>query len=242
MAQKIQLEVVNLDQVTEKTYFVTFRLIDPPTIEFRAGQNMMLMIAPATAERPGVNRTMSIASPPSQKNEFLMVHDVSPMGPGSKWTLGLNVGDKATVVAPTGGMLSFTDVPVKKVLVATGTGIAPFHAMVLDYIDRHPDAASAIPITLYWGIRFEHDRYWTDEFDRMSKENPFFSWHLVLSQPGESWKGKTGHVTEHVLADELPLTDREFYLCGNRAMIDELYAALSARDVVKDRIKTELFY
>lgn len=220
MAQKITLEVVKKEQVTEKVYFVTFRLIDPPAIDFRAGQNMMLMIG------PGINRTMSIASPPNNNNELLMIHDISPMGPGSKWTLGLTVGDKATIVAPTGGALSFIETPKKKVMVATGTGIAPFHSMILEA--RYSD------LELYWGLRYENDMYWQEEFQNRL---PFY---LILSKPLDTWKGLRGHVTEHVLANAS--TEHEYYLCGSKVMIEEVQMKLLERNVPKEQIKTELFY
>ena len=231
MAQKIQLEVAKKEQVTDKVFLVNFKLIDPPTIDFRAGQNMMLMIA------PGVNRTMSIASPPSQTQELLMVHDVSPMGPGSRWTIGLKVGDRVTVMAPTGGALSFVDSPRKKVLVATGAGIAPFHAMIIDYLARE----ATTPLVLYWGQRYEQDVYWKEEFDRIAAEHPTFTWHQVLSKPGDTWQGLRGHVTEHVLTME-DRANCDFYLCGNKAMVEEMRAKLLEQNVPKEQIKTELFY
>ena len=232
MAAKIQLKVKSKTKVTEKVYFVTFKLVTPPTIEFKAGQNMMLMIA------PGVNRTMSIASPPSINNELLMVHDVAPMGPGSQWTVKLAVGDTATIVAPTGGALTFLDTPKKKVMIATGTGVAPFHAMVLEALSH----GSQIPMTLYWGQRFENDVYWKDEFDAISQTHPTFTWHQILSRPGENWKGLKGHVTEHVLSMEPEKGASEFYLCGNKAMIEEVRTALLAENVPATQIKSELFY
>jgi len=232
MAGKITLEVTKKEQVTDKVYFVTFRLVSPPTIAFYAGQNMMLMIA------PGVNRTMSIASPPSSTSELLMVHDITPMGPGSQWTLGLKVGDSATIVAPTGGALSFIDSPRKKVMIATGTGVAPFRAMTLDYL-AHGGKASMV---LYWGQRYEQDVYWKDELNTIHALNPSFMWHQVLSKPTDGWIGLKGHVTEHVLAMEKDMLESEFYLCGNKAMIDEVRAALLERNVPIEQIKTELFY
>jgi CDP-4-dehydro-6-deoxyglucose reductase len=231
MAQKIQLEVIKKEQVTEKVYFVTFRLVSPPSLAFRAGQNMMLMVA------PGVNRTMSIASPPSAK-EILMVHDVSPMGPGSQWTVGLKKGDIATIVAPTGGILSFLDTPKRKVMVATGTGIAPFRSMIVDMAEKK----NTIPMVLYWGQRYEQDVYWKDEFDRIASETPTFSWKQILSRPSASWQGLTGHVTEHVLSLEKDLELSEFYICGNKAMTEEVKARLLEHNVPKEQIRTELFY
>lgn len=231
MAQKLTLEVIKKEQVTDKVYFVTFRFVSPSQFSYTSGQNMMLMIA------PGVNRTMSIASPPSAQ-KLLMVHDVSPMGPGSQWTQRLAVGDMVTVVAPTGGALSFVESSRKKVMIATGTGIAPFHAMILDYLSKGGQAL----LSLYWGQRYEKDIYWKDEFDAIANLNPTFMWHLILSQPTAAWQGRVGHVTEHVLKDERDTQNSEFYLCGNKAMIEEVRAKLIEQGVPVAQIKTELFY
>lgn len=232
MAQKISLAVVSKDLVAKDIYVVTFRLVDPPTISFHAGQNMMLMVA------PGVNRTMSIASPPTSSNELLMVHDVSPMGPGSKWTLGLKVGDNATIVAPTGGALMPLPTTKRKVFIATGTGIAPFRAILLDAFSNH----SQIPMTLYWGLRYQEDVYWKNDFDLLAQNRDTFTWHLVLSKPPSDWQGLTGHVTEHVMELEKDFSDSEYYLCGNKAMIEEVRTKLLGKNVPKEQIKSELFF
>ncbi len=227
MAQKITLEVIKKEKVTDTVYLVTFRLNPPIEFSFKAGQNMMLMVA------PGVNRTMSIASSPSEK-DILMVHDVSPMGPGSQWTKNLSVGDGATIVAPTGGALSFTESSRKKVMIATGTGIAPFHSMIRD--------TPSVPMTLYWGLRYEKDIYWKEEFDTITSLHPNFSWHLILSKPTEKWGGLAGHVTEHVFKLEHDFPQSEFYLCGNKEMIEDVRAKLLLQGVPVAQIKTELFY
>lgn len=232
MAQKISLAVVSKDLVAKDIYVVTFRLVDPPTISFHAGQNMMLMVA------PGVNRTMSIASPPTSSNELLMVHDVSPMGPGSKWTLGLKVGDNATIVAPTGGALMPLPTTKRKVFIATGTGIAPFRAILLDAFSNH----SQIPMTLYWGLRYQEDVYWKNDFDLLAQNRDTFTWHLVLSKPPSDWQGLTGHVTEHVMELEKDYANSEYYLCGNKAMIEEVRTKLLGKNVPKEQIKSELFF
>lgn len=225
--QKFTAVVAGKEKVSSKVYLVNFKLINPPEIEFTAGQNIMLFIS------SGVNRTMSIASPPSFKTEILMAHDVSPMGPGSVWTLNLKVGDQVEFMGPTGGSLTLTDSGRKKILIATGSGIAPFHSMILD--------KPSLPITLYWGLRHAEDIFWQAEFQRLETEYPNFHFNLVLSKPDASWQGKVGHVTEHVLQEqELPSSD--FYLCGNKAMVDELKAALLAKNVPIEQIKTELFY
>jgi len=231
MAQKIQLEVIKKEKMTDKVYFVTFRLVSPIEFSFKAGQNMMLMVA------PGINRTMSIASSPTEK-DILMVHDVSPMGPGSLWTEKLSIGDRAFVVAPTGGALTFVESQRKKVMVATGTGIAPFHSMIVDYVACNKEAA----LSLYWGLRYEKDIYWKEEFDTIASLHPHFSWRVMLSKPSMQWRGLTGHVTEYVLQAETDIQHSEFYLCGNKGMIEEMRSTLIERGALVEQIKTELFY
>lgn len=226
--QKFTAVVASKEKVSSKVYLVNFQLLEPSEIEFKAGQNIMLLIS------PGVNRTMSIASPPSLKNEILMAHDISPLGPGSQWTLNLKVGDKVELMGPTGGSLALIDSPRKKMFVATGTGIAPLHSMILDY--TFPSE-----LVLYWGLRHAEDIFWQEEFKQLETKYPNFRFNLVLSKPDSSWQGKAGHVTEHVL-QEKELTNCDFYLCGNKAMVIELRDQLLAKNVPKEQIETELFY
>ena len=243
MAQKYSAVVIKKEKVSSKVYCVTFRLVTPPTIAFTAGQNMMLMI-PASPNRfaesrraggSSVNRTMSIASPPSENTIVLMAHDTSPHGPASLWTEHLQVGDSATFVAPTGGVLSLLPTHRRKVLIATGTGIAPFRSIILD-------KPSDCSIVLYWGLRYEEDIFWKEEFDALQKLHSNFSWRLIYSKSSENWTGDRGHVTEYVMDNEKDMENSEFYLCGNKAMVTEVSAKLLERNVPKEQIKMELFY
>lgn len=246
MAQKYTAEVIQKDQLTKSVYFVTFKLLEPSTITFRAGQCMMLMCV------PGVNRTMSICSVPQETNQVSMIADVSPMGPGSKWTLGLSIGDKVSFVSPTGVFFFDEHSPRKKVFVATGTGVAPFRSMIEDYLEQRigelgevsgvGDIQENPSLVLYWGQRYEKDIYWKQDFDRLSVSHPTFSWHQVLSKPGPTWQGLTGHVTEQVLEKEKDLQNSDFYLCGSKAMIEEVRNNLLEQNVPKEQLKTELFY
>lgn len=246
MAQKFTAEVIKKEKVSSKVYCVTFKLISPQIIEFKAGQNMMLMIS------EGVNRTMSIASPPSESGTVLMAHDISPQGPASLWTEQLKIDDPATFIAPTGGVLSLLPTNKKKVLIATGTGIAPFRSMILDklsVISHSPRLSSGeagqssdCSIILYWGLRYEEDVFWKEEFDSLQSLHQNFSWRLIYSKPSENWTGDRGHVTEYVMDNEKEMENSEFYLCGNKAMVSEVSAKLLERNVPKEQIKTELFY
>ena len=96
--------------------------------------------------------------------------------------------------------------------------------------------------SLYWGLRREEDIFWKEELEELAVKYPNFKFVLTLSQPSESWAGRSGRVGEHVFANEQNLLDCDFYLCGNKAMVTEMEAKLLAKSVPKGQIKKELFY
>ncbi len=222
-------------KLTETVYTVTFVLENPSELHFIAGQTMMLHISDET------NRPMSIASPPTDSHTILMCHDIRPMGPGSRYTLGLSIGDQVSFVAPIGMFTLDGESHRKKVMVATGTGIAPFRSMLFDYLEQ----GGTDDMTLYWGLRYEKDIYWQKDFTDLSQRYQNFHFVLTLSQPTDEWQGsaswRRGRVTDHVF-DEANLAGGDFYLCGSKAMVDEVKEGLLSRNVPKEQIKTELFF
>ncbi|MBI2405050.1 hypothetical protein HYV22_02630 [Candidatus Gottesmanbacteria bacterium] len=220
--------------LTNKVWAVTFTLENPQELHFIAGQSMMLHIT------DGINRSMSIASPPRDIKNILMCHDVSPMGPGSKWTLGLNVGDQVSLVAPLGMFVLDNQSHRKKVMIATGTGIVPFRSMIMDYLAG--PATRQNEVVLYWGLRHEEDIYWREEFEALAGKYPNFHFVLTLSKPTETWAGHRGRVTDHLFVEEKNFIDTDFYLCGSKAMVDEVKKALFSRNVPNTQVKQELFF
>ena len=230
--QKYQATIVKKEQLTAFVYEVTFKLDIPSDITFIAGQTFMLSVA------PGVNRTMSIASSPSEKNSIMMCPDVFPNGPGSKWTIAKKVGDTAQFMAPLGMFVLDKESHRKKIMVATGTGIAPYRSMLLDYLSN----GGTDDITLYWGMRHEEDLYWVDEMQELSLKYPNFIFIICLSQPKETWAGKHGRVTAHAVQEEHNIKGSDIYLCGNQLMVKDMEILLSEHDVPKHQIFKELYY
>ena len=230
--QKYQAIIEKKEQLTEFVYLLTFKLVNPTDIAFLAGQTFMLNVA------PGINRTMSISSAPSEKQTILMCHDVSPNGPASKWTLAKSVGDQATFMAPLGMFTLDTQSNRRKIFVATGTGIAPYRSMLLDYLLGN----GTDDITLYWGMRHEEDLYWVSEFQELSMKYPNFRFVICLSQPSQSWSGARGRVTAHVVQEELNIERSDVYLCGNQLMIKDIEAQLVEKNVPIHQIFKELYF
>ena len=210
--QKFTSRLASIEKVSSKVYVKRFDLIEPKEIAFLAGQTVMLQVA------PGVNRSMSIASPPSIHTSILVAHDVSPNGPYSQWTVHASVGDSMNFIGPLGVFVCDAQSPRRKIFVATGTGIAPFRSMVLDQLSvlrsqknldpssvslptNHsrygnekvkPDKIFSLPapIILYWGLRHEKDVFWEKEFEDLATKHSNFQFVLTLSQPALTRRGR----------------------------------------------------
>jgi NAD(P)H-flavin reductase len=241
-----------------KTVFHFFIQHENPTIyTFQPGQYGTFIIDEKT------RRQYTFASAADPKI-FELVIDVSPMGSGSKYFLEKNVGDRVEYLAPLGNF-TLSQNSLKKIFVATGTGIAPFRSMLLNEMEI-TNHKSQIPkniqnsniqnekqtttnyesrtmnLSLYWGLRFEDDVYWDNEFKAIAGQYTGFQYFLSLSKPSENWHGLVGHITDHVLEKEKYPQNCEFYLCGNSAMITEMEKRLTDIKVPKEQIRIDLFY
>lgn len=230
MARKPQVtEAVFLRKknLTDHVVEASFRVTTPDFI-FQPGQYGTIVIDEKT------RRQYSFASSPQTLPNLIFVVDTSPMGPGSQWFLNLKEGENVSMIAPLGNFLLEKN-EKRKVFVATGTGIVPFRAMI----------AGKTPLSncaLYWGLRHEGDIYWDDEFKALPGQHTGFQYFLSLSKPESGWLGLRGHVTEHVLKQETDVANTEFYLCGNRGMIEELEQKLLQKGVLRENIKKDMFY
>ena len=109
------------------------------------------------------------------------------------------------------------------VLVATGTGIAPFRGMLMEYLAAGGDRQ----ITLVFGVRYEESLLYRAEFETMSRAHPNFRFIPVLSRPDNGWTGGQGHVQEHVLDVVGRRRDMDVYICGLKLMVDDMRARLT---------------
>ncbi|MBI3343184.1 hypothetical protein HY032_03430 [Candidatus Gottesmanbacteria bacterium] len=214
-------------------YVAKFRLTDSKEIVFAAGQYVIFLIGV-----PKNRHTLSIASPPSVKNDVEILQSVAPMGEGSKWLLGLKPGDTVQFIGPLGKFILQKESPRQKVFVATGCGYAPLRSMIHDYLD----SGGTAPVRLWWGMRYETDVLWQEELASLAARYPNFHYTVTLSKPAESWTGSRGRVTQHVAGETPELPASEFYLCGSRQMIVDMRELLTQNGVPSGQLYTETFF
>jgi len=233
-SQQFEAVVIKKQQLTSTVFHFFLHVEQSREFFFTPGQYVTVMIDEKT------RRQYSVCSDPKDTKNFELVIDTIPMGPGSKYFLSKQEGERIPCLGPLGNF-SLNDNPLKKVFVATGAGIAPFRSMMLDRTNK-TDMTNMTDGSLYWGIRHERDIYWDNEIRGIAGQLTGFRYFLTLSKPGENWQGLRGHVTEHIFQNEKNIGNSEFYLCGNNAMITEMKNKLSALNIPNERIKIDLYF
>jgi CDP-4-dehydro-6-deoxyglucose reductase len=182
-----------------------------------------------------ITRAYSIASLPAG-NHFELCLNLVHEGSFSPHLFAMKPGDSVEMTEPLGFFVIRN--PAKDaVFVATGTGIAPFRSMAPDYLG-HPQAKE---LTLLFGVRNERTIYYRDDFEALRKQHPNFRFWLALSRPEPSWHGRTGHVQTHLLEAIGERRDLDVYICGLKAMVDDVRAILKAMGFDRKQIIFEKY-
>jgi ferredoxin--NADP+ reductase len=136
------------------------------------------------------------------------------------------------------GMFTLDQVPDGRnvVLVATGTGIAPYMSMLRTHLARIREPRVAV----VHGARHTWDLGYRAELETMQRLCPNFRYAPVVSSPEEEslpWVGRRGFVNEHWLPGRLeglvgfepePSSTHAF-LCGNPLMIEAMLPLLESQ-------------
>ena len=179
-----------------------------------------LSLKASTAEGEEITRAYSIASPPNGRKFALCLNRVQD-GFMSNHLCRLAEGSEVNLQGPFGDFILRP--PLRDtIMIATGTGIAPFRSMLhWLYEARDTEAArhEGRQIWLLFGARYEQDLYYDDEFKKLAAAQPNFHYVPTLSRGDESWKGKRGYVQEHVHEIVDDRKDMTAYICGLDRMV-----------------------
>jgi NAD(P)H-flavin reductase len=179
-----------------------------------------------------ITRAYSIASPPHGRHFGLCANLVSG-GQFSPWLFALTPGDEIGFTGPYG---TFTPRPTgsDSILVATGTGIAPFRAFL-------GGGALKGNCTLILGTRHEAGLLYDEEWKALEHSRPGFAYWPALTRPGADWRGRTGRVQAHVMEALSERRDMDVYICGLHEMVNDLRAELKAAGLDRKRIIYEKY-
>lgn len=200
--------------LSESTKHFHWEVEEAHKFDFQAGQFVSML---AQHDGREITRAYSIASAPRGDNQFDLCLNRVPDGFFSNFLCDLRAGDEVRFHGPHG---YFTlKQPVRdSIFVATGTGIAPIRGMVhwlLAEPSRHKDRS----FWLAFGVRYQQDLYYDDEFRALAEGHANFHYIPTLSRENPRWTGARGYVQEHVERLVTGRTDMDAYICGLRDMV-----------------------
>lgn len=223
-------------QLSHDVREITFEMVDPPRLEFRAGQAISVKGGSFFEKR--LKRTYSIASPPSKGHTFVLSVRLAGGYKGTEFMSGIQVGDTMSFMPPFGEFVVDQSGAGPLIFVATGTGTSPCRAMILDLLEQ----GSRRSMTFYYGAATEADVIYEEEFRALEKAHPAVRYVPTLARPGSCWVGRRGLLADIFRHETTLQADADWYLSGNGAMIDEVQDILKTRGISIDRIRIEKFF
>jgi NAD(P)H-flavin reductase len=226
----MKARLVESYEVAPSTRHFTFDIPELESFPFLAGQFVSLS---APIQGRVITRAYSLASR-AAANRFELCLNIVEDGLFSPMLFAMQPGDTVDLSGPL-GYFHWRQPAADSILVATGTGIAPFRGMLQEPLGE-------AKVALVFGVRYEASLMYRTEFEALAAEKPDqFQFLPVLSRGGESWTGRRGHVQTHVLETIGDRRDVNVYICGMKAMVDDLRTQLKALGFDRKRIIYEKY-
>lgn len=182
-----------------------------------------------------ITRAYSVASAP-EGNRFELCLNRVQDGHLSPWLFELRPGDSIEMSGPLGYFVP--KAPERDaVYVATGTGVAPFRS----FLRWAPLVAGPADLTLLFGTRLAAGLLYRSEFEELAASRRGFRYLPTLTRPEEGWQGRTGRVQAHLDEALAGRTDLDVYVCGLKAMVDEVRAILKSKGFERRQIIVEKY-
>lgn len=196
--------------VSDSTITLTVVGDDIKKLSFLPGQYANLQVPGTEA-----HRAYSFSSMPKDGEVSFLIRNV-PGGLMSSYLTGsAKPGDTLVMNGPKGSFY-LRDIVRPVLMLAGGTGLAPFTAM-LDKIAAA--GGSPFPVHLIYGVNNDTDLVDIDKLAAFAQSMPNFSYALVVVDPN-SEQPKKGYVTNHLEAGQLHDGEVDIYLCGPPPMVE----------------------
>ncbi len=216
---------------------------------FNAGQYVKLQV-PGEDGGPGVDRTYSMANPPTETRTLeLHIRRVE----GGKGTDGwifkdLSVGSQVQLSGPYGRFVLQVGDDKHAIMVGGGTGLAPMKSMVRHALENGEYDGE---ITVYAGARSREWLYDVAWFREMAEEHDELTYRPCLSEETREQVEASGDdpdlygygmVTDVISEDHASLSGCRGYLCGPPPMVEAALKTLMGKRLFPRDIFREDFF
>ena len=196
-------------QLSESTIALSIQGEALSRLAFLPGQYVNLQV-PGSEQ----SRAYSFSSLQKDGEVSFLIRNV-PGGLMSSFLTGLaKAGDSMTLAGPLGSFY-LREIKRPLLLLAGGTGLAPFTAMLEQIAER----GSEYPLHLIYGVTHDFDLVELDRLEAFASRIPNFTWSACVASPQSSYPRK-GYVTQHITPAHLNDGEVDIYLCGPPPMVE----------------------
>lgn len=226
---------------------------DEPRPLFEAGQYTQIAVQGCEMRSPNsvlpldpfpekelIVRSYSIASANHETSNFEFYISQVKSGQLTPRLFNLTPGSRMWVDCNIIGHFSLNQTPpgCDIVMVATGTGLAPYISFLRSHIKEHQE----IKMAVIHGAAYPWDLGYLSELQFISSTFSNFYYFPTLLKSDNTWTGLKGYIQEHlksglisdVAGIEMNPEKTHFYLCGNPKMIDSVSEFLFERNYTKN--------
>ncbi|MEN5200513.1 benzoate 1,2-dioxygenase electron transfer component BenC [Pseudomonas wadenswilerensis] len=204
-----QASISAVRQLSDSTIALSIKGEALSRLAFLPGQYVNLGV-------PGSEQTRAYSFSSLQKDGEVsfLIRNV-PGGLMSSFLTGLaKAGDSMTLAGPLGSFY-LREIRRPLLLLAGGTGLAPFTAM----LEKIAEEGSEHPLHLIYGVTNDFDLVELDRLQAFAARIPNFSFGACVANP-ESQHPLKGYVTQHIEPRHLNEGDVDVYLCGPPPMVE----------------------
>lgn len=242
MSLRLPLRLIERRLLAPGVLHLGFEHADGKALPFKPGQFIQVFFADPQSQE--VRRSYSLANPAPFDGEPMrweLAVSLLPGGVASDFLQRLPLGSTLGGAGPFGRFhLLSSDAPRRFLLVATGTGVAPFHAMLPELRRR---ALAGTPVEVVCGARTRDELLYRDAFLAVADEVPTFRYHgcLTRDMPAPDTPELIAGRVQPVLMALNPGRGDLALLCGNPGMVDDCAALLAGAGLSVRAVRRERY-
>lgn len=230
-------KIHELGRMSQDVLQVVLRL--PPSVrfEYRPGQYLRL------ARPDRLTRSYSLAEPPTS-DKLLRIH-VRRIDGGafSRYLFeSAKVGDLLHLEGPLGRFILRDSISVRKtIFLATGTGIAPIHALLASLEQGQGPTRGCGELFLYWGNRRQADAYFRAPLEELARSAGVSYFELYSRSSASEPVATARHVQDLMASHHPDLAHAQVFASGNPAMIEAAHARSAQLGLPEERFFSDPF-
>jgi benzoate/toluate 1,2-dioxygenase reductase component len=227
---KVEGTVAAVEQLSEDSIELVVDLDEGSELSFLPGQYVHIDV-PGTES----HRSYSFSSLPGEPRATFLIRNI-PNGVMSGY-LGERAaaGDRLSLTGPLGSFY-LREVTRPVLMLAGGTGLAPFLSMLAQLVEKGCDQ----PVHLIYGVNKDDHLVKVDALETLAAKLPTFTYSTVVVDEASEHPRK-GYVTHHMDAEVMHDGDVDVYLCGPPPMVDAVLKHFDAQGIVPQSFHYEKF-